>query len=251
MICVKDKWNITYYVCSIEYIPYEDETFEYRFKPYYDVIDYLDQDVFQGIPGLNLDLKKEVYIRNNIVPVFISERVPGPNREDLQELLAKVNLDYMEPIEYLCRTKEQYFGDHFFVIPFEERKDVPLADFAGKANSPEVYRLLLEELAKGNTIVFPEGAKAHDKMMFETLRYLCFLSDSKQIKQKEGIKETGRNGIHPGRKKIAVDEFLFRKTEEEVKKGLLSTKDAAKKLGISQSKYYQLRNEWKKQEGNA
>lgn len=75
--------------------------------------------MFQGIPGLNLDLKKEVYIRENILPTFISERVPSKNREDLYDLLKSVNLTYMDSIEYLCRTKYKYSGDNFFMTYFE------------------------------------------------------------------------------------------------------------------------------------
>ena len=82
IICLKDELNIEFRVCVIEYILNEDETFEYRFYPNYDVISLLSDNLFQGIPGLNLDLKKEVYIRKNILPVFISERVPSKNRED-------------------------------------------------------------------------------------------------------------------------------------------------------------------------
>lgn len=58
--------------------------------------------MFQGIPSLNLDLKKEVYVRENILPTFILERVPSKNREDLYDLLKSVNLTYIDPIEYLC-----------------------------------------------------------------------------------------------------------------------------------------------------
>lgn len=40
----------------------------------------LDVDIFQGIPGIDLDLKKEKYIRDNVIPSFISERFPSQNR---------------------------------------------------------------------------------------------------------------------------------------------------------------------------
>ena len=31
------------------------DTFKYIFTPYYDVIDLLNSDIFQGLPGLELD----------------------------------------------------------------------------------------------------------------------------------------------------------------------------------------------------
>ncbi len=113
-ICVKDEYNIVYRVCLLTHIENDDGTFRYEFRPNYFVISLLDSNLFQGIPGLNLDLKKEVYVRENILPTFISERVPSKNREDLYDLLKSVNLTYIDPIEYLCRTTYKYFGDNFF-----------------------------------------------------------------------------------------------------------------------------------------
>ncbi len=75
-ICVKDEYNIVYRVCLLTHIENDDGTFRYEFRPNYFVISLLDSNLFQGIPGLNLDLKKEVYVRENILPTFISERVP-------------------------------------------------------------------------------------------------------------------------------------------------------------------------------
>ena len=43
IICLKDKLNIEYRICVIEYFLNEDETFEYRFYPNYEVIDLLEK----------------------------------------------------------------------------------------------------------------------------------------------------------------------------------------------------------------
>ena len=123
-ICLKGQNNFIYKICKITYRLFEDESFEYVFEPNYFLIDLLDSKYFQGIPGLNLDLKKQEYIRKNIIPTFISERVPQKNREDFYELLEKLNMKFMDPIEYLIRTDEQYFGDNLFVIPYESKKKV-------------------------------------------------------------------------------------------------------------------------------
>lgn len=122
IICVKDELNIEYRVCIIEHLENEDGSFEYRFFPNYPVIDLLNSDVFQGIPGLNLELKEKVYIRKNILPVFISERVPSINREDYYEILDEVNMKFLEPIEFLIRSKQRYSGDHLYVIKYEEKR---------------------------------------------------------------------------------------------------------------------------------
>ena len=95
-----------------EYEEFEDETYEYRFYPNYEIIGLLNDDIFQGIPGLNLDLRKEVYIRNNMTPVFISERTPGPNRENLYEMLEnqRVNRNKEERNRYgYCFLQRSWF----------------------------------------------------------------------------------------------------------------------------------------------
>ncbi|MDD7043622.1 MAG: recombinase family protein, partial [Mollicutes bacterium] len=107
-ICIKGPFQLIYAVCKITYQLNEDDSFKYVFEPNYSVISLLDSSIFQGIPGLNLDLKRKEYIRIK-TPTFIAERVPSKKREDYLDLLAKVDMDYMDPIEYLIRSKEQYF----------------------------------------------------------------------------------------------------------------------------------------------
>ena len=65
-ICLNDKYNFTYKVAEISYSEREDESFVYEIKPNYSVISLLDTTNFQGIPGLDLDLKKEAYISENL-----------------------------------------------------------------------------------------------------------------------------------------------------------------------------------------
>lgn len=59
LICIKDNLNIEYVLCKLDYIFNDDDTFKYIFTPYYDVIDLLNSDIFQGLPGLELDFKKK------------------------------------------------------------------------------------------------------------------------------------------------------------------------------------------------
>ena len=122
MICIRNKDNTEFRVCKITYIQNEDETFRYIFTPDYDVIGMTDSSFFQGIPGLNLDLHKPMYIRENMTPVFISERVPQPNREDYHELLAHLGMEYMNPIEYLIKTDMHYSGDKLYVVPMSREQ---------------------------------------------------------------------------------------------------------------------------------
>ena len=115
VICLDGEYDFTYYIADIKYTEREDESFCYEITPNYSVIDLLTTEYFQGIPGLDLGLKKKSYIRENVVPVFISERTPGENREDLWELLKECDMQYLNRLEWLIRTKTRYSGDGMYV----------------------------------------------------------------------------------------------------------------------------------------
>lgn len=117
IICIDDPTGKQYRVSKIQYLVREDDSFEYIFTPDYSVIDSLPKSAgFQGIPGLDLTLRKSQYIRKDRIPVFISERSPQKNREDLWELLQKYDMDYLNSLEWLIRTDMQYCGDTLYVI---------------------------------------------------------------------------------------------------------------------------------------
>lgn len=241
LICIKNQFNIEFTVCKLEYILNEDESFKYIFTPYYDVIDLLDSKVFDGIPGLDLSLRKETYIRENKVPVFISERVPSENRENFQELLAEVNMSYMEPIEYLYKTKKAYSGDNLYMIPFENRKNVYLEDIVKKSNSFGIINLILENIAHGNS-VYINGNLINGKNVYETLLFIYDKSYRKQMdNQNEGIKKAKERGAYKGRKPIQINELSFLEQLEKVEKGLITPKEASNNLGISIDKYYRFK----------
>ena len=247
IICLKDKFNIEYRICVIEYLLNEDETFEYRFYPNYEVIDLLDSDLFQGIPGLNLDLKKEVYIRKNIVPVFISERVPFKNREDYYELLQKVNMTFMDPIEFLIKSKERYSGDKFYLINYDKPKTVNIDEVKGKANVFGVIKIILQNIASNNQ-VYLDGYKINNSITFKTLHYLYKMQyKNLKDKQKEGICIAKNDGHYQGRKEKYVDILAFYDLLEKVKNKDLTNKQAAQLLGISIDKYYRTKKKLQNQ----
>ena len=153
LICVKDKLNLEYFLAKIEYQVNEDETFEYRFFPYYNVIELLDSSIFQGIPGLDLDLKKEVYIRKNKTPVFISERAPSENRENLIEMLESVDMDYLNQLEWLIRTNLKYSGDNMYVKRYEDNENVQIP-LINNLNTNSLLKRILSEMCKDGGISF-------------------------------------------------------------------------------------------------
>ena len=242
-ICIKDNLNITYVLCKIEYILTEEKKAKYIFTPNYSVIDLLDNNIFQGIPGLNLDLRKDKYVRENITPTFISERVPTPNREDYYELLKEVNMDYMDPIKYLILSDKRYSGDTLFVIDYYDRKTVVM-DIDNYRNSIAVIKNIVSNLTGGNNI------KINDEIIDDTNRKTFFnifykiyekMYDSSKEKQKEGIEKAKQEKKYKGRKPISVDILKFDYLEEKVEKKEITRQDLMKELGISKDKYYRLR----------
>lgn len=238
MICLKNDLNIEFYVCKITYILNEDESFKYIFEPNYNVISLLDSDIFQGIPGLNLDLKRKQYIRTSL-PVFISERVPQKNREDFNEILSSLNMDYMNPIDYLIKTKMKYSGDNFYVKEFENKQKIIINKISNKNNTANTIKIILNNIAKGNDVII-NNLVINDKNRKDIYQTLIYIYQKAYnfiySKQKEGIKNT--NHIYKGRKPIYVDKLEFLTLQDKINKKEISIKDACLKLGISIDKYY-------------
>ena len=102
-------------VAQIDYQEFDEENFQYVISPYWEIIDGLPASVFQGIPGIDMDLRLQHYYRVNYIPTFIAERTPSENREDLWELLESVGLDYYDRFEWLLRTKLRSSNDNLIV----------------------------------------------------------------------------------------------------------------------------------------
>jgi len=226
-----------------------DESFKYVFKPNYSVIELTDSSFFQGIPGLNIDLKEEEYVRENKVPTFISERVPSSNREDFYELLSKLRMDYMDPIEYLVRTKEQYSGDKLFVLPYKEKEVVVLENIHSHETNTAIIRKALEVICFGDDLVL-SGQTIDDsnRKAFHDV-FIGLYSRSFELNkelQREGIEKAKGKGKYKGRKPIEVDTMKFWDYLSRVDKKEISSSQAAKELGLSIDKYYRLKKQLQK-----
>ena len=93
-------------ICTIKYIEESETDFQYIFEPDYENIDRLKN--FRGIQGLDLSLRKQSYIRKNILPSFLFEHNPLPGKKSFQ-VSQKIN--GMCLLEYLANCDKQYFGD--------------------------------------------------------------------------------------------------------------------------------------------
>ncbi len=245
IICVKDELEIEYQICEIDYRLWENEEFEYRFRPNYAVIELLGPPLFQGIPGLDLDKRKEEYVRRNRVPVFISERSPGPNRENLWELLEACGMDYLNQLEWLIRTDMQYFGDSLYVkaVPADNASDLICIDreIAGAKRGADRIRRILAYICKGNNIQY-EGFSIDDsnrKSCYELL-YRLYEKETGYLRecQRNGVEKAKLAGKYRGRKPISVSVFKLDEVYQAYKRKQISAEEAARQLGISRSTFF-------------
>lgn len=239
-ICLKGKYNLIYRVAEITYIEREDDKFVYEIRPDYSVIELLDAKDFQGIPGLNLDLKKESYVRENIVPTFISERTPGENREDLRKLLNDCNMEYLNRLEWLIRTDTQYSGDKLFVQR-PETKNINVDSIKELGNrSAVICRKLLETICYGDIVSSSEicVSSTNRKQYYELLTTL-YGTERKYLdsQRKVGIAESAGKGKYRGRIRIKIGTLESMEVFTDYRAQKISSIDAAKKLGISKSTF--------------
>ena len=244
IICVKDELGIEYQLCEIDYRLWENEEFEYRFRPNYSVMELLGPPLFQGIPGLNLDLRKEEYVRRNRVPVFISERSPGPNRENLWELLEECGMDYLNQLEWLIRTDKKYSGDPLYVKAAGDNKEALICidqELAGSKRSADRLRRILAYICKGSNIQY-EGFSIDDsnrKSCYELLRRL-YEKEATYLReqQRAGVEKAKRAGKYRGRKPVSLSFSKLDQAYYAYKRKQISAEEAAKQLGISRSTFF-------------
>lgn len=266
LIYAVDRHDSRYAVGRIDYERFDEQNFQYVFTPKWSVIDALPASIFQGIPGLDMDLRLERYYRVNITPVFITERTPGEGREDLWELLESVGLDYYDRFEWLLRTNMRCGTDNLIVerlsamnrlirysmginrlLPEDLQPDdrVSIRDLSDLAGSGRgMQDVLLRILGSGARIYL----ESEDRLLSEEecsamLKLLLVqreLDNKVQRKaQQTGIEEAKRAGKYKGRKRIEVDRHLLEQIAMEFKEGKVSEREAMERLGIgSRSTFY-------------
>lgn len=239
-ICLNDEYNFTYKVAEITYREKEDESFIYEIKPNYSVIDLLTAADFQGIPGLDLEQRKKNYIRNNITPVFISERTPGSNREDLWKLLDDCDMQYLNRLEWLIKTDTRYSGDKLFVQrPQDKTMEVESIRELGNRSSV-ICRKMLETICYGNTVV-SQSFRINDrnrKQYFDLLIAL-YSTERKYLdtQRKKGIVASAEKGNYKGRERIKIDPFAAGEVFSDYEEKRINSTDASQKMGVSKSTF--------------
>lgn len=245
-ICLTDEsTRLEYHLGSIEYTEYEDGTFRYIIAPHYSVLALLKPPLFQGIPGINLSLHRSEYVRENRTPVFISERTPAENREDVRELLDHCDLEYLNRLEWLIRTNTRYSGDNLYVIRQDESGfEVPV--FVGDLStlgvrSSQAMKSLLDLVCQGRTIR-GEGFVIDDsnRIQFYSLLHALYVKEKSFIdgQRRSGIKAASAKGKYRGRQQKALDEIKFSDVMKRFESGAITAVRAASELGISRATFF-------------
>lgn len=244
LICLRDELQIEYVLAKIEYTERADESFTYAFTPYYHVIELLSPPLFQGIPGLNLDLHKPVYIRENRIPVFISERTPGRNREDLWELLDEVGLPYLNPLEWLIRTDTRYSGDRLYVKRYtagDEKHCVALEQAMELQRAGTFCKLILDVICRGDDVRLADVViDDSNRKMFYRLLITMYHGETASLKMRraEGIKRSAAKGNYHGRQRIQIDDTKTNEVFRAFHSKKLTEAEALERLGVSRATFY-------------
>ena len=249
-------------VAQIDYQEFDEENFQYVISPYWDIVDGLPASVFQGIPGIDMDLRLKDYYRVNYVPTFIAERTPSESREDLWELLKSVDLDYYDRFEWLLRTKMRAANDNLIVErrrieeTVEELVDGVILglQYGDKlvANSIEAMansvaglsEMMFNIVTRGIDVVTENGqvlvdAMARSSMVPYMITQRIMSRRERTANRQVGIDQAKKAGKYSGRKPTPVDENVLRQVTEQLEDGIISIEEAMKRTKInSRSTFY-------------
>ena len=263
IIKVYDRYNRNYSIGEIIFERYDDQNFQYIIKPYWKFIDYVPKGLFHGIPGIDMDLRKDAYYRVNMTPTFISMRTPSESRENVRELMRQVGLDYYDRFEWLLRSEMKCGDDNLIVVrkPSDNQRIQNLENVKNRYLHPEdvieidnlsnmqssnakLVEDLFSLLHSGVQIYIRNECRYIDDNERKTMLYLlrnmleCIDRNNKN-RREEGIKIAKQNGKYSGRKPIEVDEQLLKQVSIAFLNNRMTEKEAMSKLGIlSRSTFY-------------
>ena len=249
-------------VAQIDYQEFDEENFQYVISPYWEIVDGLPASVFQGIPGIDMELRLERYYRVNYIPTFIAERTPSENREDLWDILESVGLDYYDRFEWLLRTTMRS-ANHNLIV--ERRRTLPVTEqFTSGVLSALQYgdKVIVDSMeaisdttagfsdaifiaiTSGVDIINQSGqilvdAMTRAAMISVVVTQRTITRREHASSRRDGIEQAKKNGKYTGRKPIEVDEKILRQAVMEIDKGIITVEEAMRRTKIgSKSTFY-------------
>lgn len=263
IIKVYDRYNRNYSVGEVIFEKFDDQNFQYIIKPYWKFIDQIPQGLFNGIPGINMDLRKEAYYRVNMTPTFISMRTPSESRENVKELMKSVGLDYYDRFEWLLRSEMKCGDDNLLVVrkPADNLRinslkqvnnrylhpgDVVEIEYLSdiESSNAKLIEDLFSLLHSGVQIYIRSENRYIDDNERRTMLYLLrnmleCIDRNNRNRRIEGIELAKQNGKYVGRKPIKVDEELLKQIAIAFLNNHISEQEAMVELGIiSRSTFY-------------
>lgn len=263
IIYAVDHNGYKYAVSRIDFERYDEQNFQYVFIPEWGVIDTLPASIFQGIPGLDMSLRLRKYYRVNMTPYFISDRTPSEGREDLWEFLEGVGLDYYDRFEWLLRTDMRCGTDNLIVeraqkgrlILYKSIKGIPddlqpddcivIKGFQSIATTSCQLRKNLLKILRSDAQIWDELEDYHFtedecSLLLNLLMLQDFMENAQwKQHQQEGVARAKNDGKYVGRKRITIDENLFRQVAEEFRGHKITEQEAMSRVGIaSRSTFY-------------
>ena len=270
IIKAADKNKNRYNVAEVAYERFDDQNFQYVFTPYWKLIEFLPKEVFDGIPGINMDIKKEHYYRVNMTPSFITKRTPSRTRENVRELLEEVGLDYYDRFEWLLRTERCCGDDNLTVekkreqVTIFENADAETVDLIQPGDQIVLHRLcdiatnkkqlseMLFRLIQSGAVISVEednitfSIEQYPNPLYLLERMTRYESSFRKTQQQKGIEKAKADGKYKGRKRIEVDMLLFSDVAEKYEDGIITELQALDSLNVSRSTFYRRMREWKK-----
>ena len=263
IIKVYDRYNRNYSVGEVIFERFDDQNFQYIIKPYWQFIDQIPYGLFQGIPGIDMDLRRDAYYRVNMTPTFISMRTPSESRENVRELMRLVGLDYYDRFEWLLRSEMRCGDDNLLVVrkPMDDLRIQSLEQVKDRYLHPsdviEIDNLsdiqssnakLIEDmfglLQSGVRIYLRSESRYIDENERRTMLYLLrnmleCIDRNNRNRREVGIEEAKRNGRYTGRKPIELDNQLLKQVAIAFLNNHISEQEAMTRLGInSRSTFY-------------
>lgn len=251
---------------EITFESFENEEFQYIISPFWEIIDTLPASVFQGIPGIDMELRLRHYYRVNYVPVFITERTPGPSREDLWELLDSVGLDYYDRLEWLIRTELRAASDNLIVERAREevrcsyvkdhqtlRETIESGQFGDEIvienlevlgrNSEECTKMLNRLMHYGICLSAKKEdihLSVEDYKDFLPVFSMMYHLDRKKRKRQQsiGIEKSRKEGKYKGRKRKEVDSEFLEEAVRRFRAGEMPIEEALAITNLSRSTFY-------------
>jgi len=215
------KDNLYYKIAKLTYKLYENEEFIYIFEPFYDVLEVFP---YLGIPGLELSLRKNQYIRENIEPVFVSMRIVPKNRANLNEELKGLCLTYYNPFLLLLDSKYSCPGDSLYLKSDSFFKEL-LNTNNNKSNLYDSIKHTLQKIAAKENFKYGD-LEINDETRNTSLKIFINLYQGvlKYYKEKLSIK---------GRPKKAVSLIILQELYKQYKLGIISFSDLLRRTNIS------------------